>query len=187
MSSAASVEGRDRLRLFCALQLPTETVEELAAWQRRVFGRVPGVRVLPREHLHITLAFLGGRPAEERDDIAGALHDAAAPAADPTLSVRAYRETRSVGMLALDDEEGRAGKLALDLFQRLEDLGVYTRERRPWLPHVTLIRFRSQPRLKPELPELAPFSPSEAALYHSVLRPTGAQYHVLETVALGGR
>jgi hypothetical protein len=30
------------------------------------------------------------------------------------------------------------------------------------------------------------FSPSEAALYHSVLRPDGAQYEVLEAVALGG-
>jgi len=28
--------------------------------------------------------------------------------------------------------------------------------------------------------------PSDAALYHSVLRPTGAQYEVLERVALGG-
>jgi 2'-5' RNA ligase len=90
-------------------------------------------------------------------------------------------------MLVLDDEEGRAAALAIDLHERLERLGVYEREKRPWLPHLTAIRFRAQPRLRPELPALAPFSPSEAAVYHSVLRPSGAQYEILESVALGRR
>ena len=90
-------------------------------------------------------------------------------------------------MVVLDDADGNAGALALDLFARLEQLGVYERERRPWLPHVTVIRFRRQPRLTLEPPALGAISPSDAALYHSVLRPTGAQYDVLEAVALGGR
>ena len=89
-------------------------------------------------------------------------------------------------MLVLDDEEGRAGRLALDLHDRLERLGVYRRERRPWLPHVTVLRFRSPPCLAPGVPDLGPVRPSDAALYHSVLRPTGAQYEVLERVGLGG-
>jgi 2'-5' RNA ligase len=183
----ASVVGRERLRLFCALRLPTETVDELVAWQRRAFEHGGGIRVLSREQLHITLAFLGSRPAEEVGAIADALRATAARAEPPLLAPRRYRETRSVGMVVLDDEDARAGALALDLFDRLEALAVYERERRPWLPHVTVIRFRRQPRLDPPLPELAPFSPSELALYHSVLRPTGAQYEVLESAALGGR
>jgi 2'-5' RNA ligase len=68
---------------------------------------------------------------------------------------------------------------------RLEQLGVYTRERRQWLPHLTLARFRSRPRLRPALPPADPFSPSDAALYQSVLRPTGARYDILEAVPLG--
>ena len=98
-----------------------------------------------------------------------------------------YRETRSVGMVVLDDEERRAGALADDVFAALEELGVYERERRQWLPHVTVLRFRGRPpRLTPALPDLGPVSPSEVALYHSVLRPSGAQYEILESVALGG-
>lgn len=89
-------------------------------------------------------------------------------------------------MVTLADEGGRAGALADDLFGRLERLGVYRREQRAWLPHVTVVRFRERPRFHPELPELAPFSPSDAAVYLSRLRPTGAQYVVLESFGLGG-
>src|SRR5439155_20739983 len=124
---------------------------------------------------------------EEVGPISGALADAAAAAEAPVvLAPRRYRETRSVGMLVLDDEEGRAAALAVDLHERLERLGVYEREGRPWLPHVTVLRFRRPPRLRPALPDLGRFSPSGAAVYHSLLRPTGAQYDVLERVALGG-
>jgi hypothetical protein len=35
MPERASVEGRERLRLFCALLLPDDAVEELVAWQGR--------------------------------------------------------------------------------------------------------------------------------------------------------
>jgi RNA 2',3'-cyclic 3'-phosphodiesterase len=187
VSPAASVEGGERIRLFCALRLSAGTSEALVAWQAEAFGGVPGVRTLSASHLHVTLAFLGHRPAGEVEEIGGALHAAAAGAEPPLLSVRRYRETRSVGMLALDDDGGRAQALATDLHGRLEALRVYEPERRKWLPHVTVLRFRSRPRLDPPLPELPPFSPSDAALYHSLLRSGGAQYEVVESVALGGR
>jgi 2'-5' RNA ligase len=183
----ASFEGRERIRLFCALRLPPGTVEGLVEWQGRAFADARDVRVLSAHHLHITLAFLGHQPVEEIDAILGALREAATAAASPLLSVRRYRETRSVGMLALDDEGGRAQGIAQDLQGRLEALGVYEPERREWLPHVTVLRFRTRPRLHPPLPELAPFSPSDAALYHSVLRSGGAQHEVMELFALGGR
>ena len=70
--------------------------------------------------------------------------------------------------------------------ERLEDLGVYERERRPWLAHLTVLRFRRAPRLRPALPDLGEINLSEAAVYHSVLRRGGARYEVLESVALGG-
>jgi 2'-5' RNA ligase len=182
MSSPASVEGRDRLRLFVGLRLPEDVVDALVRWQA---SELRG-RIVEPGNLHVTLAFLGGRPAEERGPVARELRAAAAVAAKPVLRLRGYRETRSVGMLVLDDEDGRAAGLADDVQERLERLGVYRRERRPWLPHLTVLRFRERPRLRPALPDLAPVSPSEAAVYHSLLRPTGAQYEVLDAVPLGG-
>jgi 2'-5' RNA ligase len=186
MSAAATVGGRERLRLFCALRLSAKTVEALTHWQAQVFRTAPaGVRVVGREQLHLTLAFLGHRPAGELDAIAAELRAAALSAEPATLTVMRYRETRSVGMLVCDDEGKRATSLANDLHGRLERLGVYERERREWLPHLTVIRFRARPRLRPELPELGPFSPSDAAVYMSTLRPSGAQYSVLESVGVG--
>jgi 2'-5' RNA ligase len=187
LSRAASVGGDERIRLFCALRLPAETVDGLSAWQRLAFDGVPAVRVVAHENLHVTLAFLGHRPESELEAVVDAMRGATASVEPPLLSVRGYRETRSVGMLTLDDQDGRAQALAHDLHGRLEALGVYEPERRRWLPHVTVLRFRERPRLRPELPVLRPFAPSDAAAYLSRLRPGGAQYEVLESVALGGR
>jgi RNA 2',3'-cyclic 3'-phosphodiesterase len=183
----ASVEGSERLRLFCALRLPDETAERLATWQHEAFASVPEVRPLPRDHLHVTLAFLGHRPVEELDGILAGLREAAGRAEPPLLALRGYRETRSVGMLSFDDEGGRARALAADLHERLAALGVYEPERRTWLPHVTVLRFRKRPGLRPALPDLEPFVPSDAAAFLSELRPAGARYEVLKSVAVGGR
>jgi 2'-5' RNA ligase len=185
MSGTASVGDRERIRLFCALTLPDEALDALVAWQRdalRCDGRAPG-----RDHLHITLAFLGHRPSGDLEPVAGALRESARELeSPPMLAPLRYRETRSVAMLALSDEEERAGTMATRLHERLEALGVYEREARSWLPHVTVLRFRRAPRLRPPLPELGPFSPSGAAVYHSLLQPGGAQYDVLHSFALGG-
>jgi 2'-5' RNA ligase len=97
-----------------------------------------------------------------------------------------YRETRSVGMLVLADPSGRATGLADRVQSGLELLGVYERERRPWLPHLTVLRFRELPRLSPPLPELGPFAPSGAAALLSRLHRSGARYEVLESCSLGG-
>jgi 2'-5' RNA ligase len=179
----ASVEGRERARLFCALRLPDEALDTLSEWQADDIERG---RPVTRDNLHVTLAFLGDSPVEELEPILGALRESAAAAGPIRLVPEHYRETRSVGMLALRDLGGGATSLAEDLQCRLERLGVYEREQRQWLPHLTVVRFRERPRLQPPLPDLAEISPSDAAAYHSVLRSNGAQYVVVESFALGG-
>jgi 2'-5' RNA ligase len=179
----ASLEGRERARLFCALRLPDPALDVLSEWQQ---AEIRAGRPVPREHLHVTLAFLGHRPVGELESILGALRDSAAIAGPITLVPDRYRETRSVGMLALSDVCGAASRLAEDLFGRLEQLGVYERQQRQWLPHVTVVRFRGRPRLRPPLPDLGEVVPSDAAVYLSQLQPSGARYVVVESFALGG-
>jgi RNA 2',3'-cyclic 3'-phosphodiesterase len=184
MASPASVAGDERLRLFLALRLPEPALDALEAWQRR---HLDGVRAVPRDHLHVTLAFLGHRPAADLDAVVAALREAAAAARpDRRLEALRYRETRSVAMVVLDDLSGGATALAEDVQGRLESLGLYRREGRPWLPHVTVARFRARPGLRLEPPAMGTFVPSDAAAYLSRLHPGGAQYAVLESVALGG-
>jgi RNA 2',3'-cyclic 3'-phosphodiesterase len=193
VTSAATVGADERLRLFLALELPPRVAAELGEWaDRQVAG--PGRRRV--DTFHVTLAFLGSRPASELDAVAGALRESASECAPFTLEPVRYRETRSVGMLVLDDPTGEAGLLAERVQSRLEALGVYERERRPWLPHVTVVRFvvsrsrerprgRERPKLHPSLPEVGAFAPSGAGAFLSRLRRTGAQYEVLESYPLG--
>lgn len=173
---SASVGQSERLRLFLALRLPEEWLDEIVAWQRRAFAGAR-VRLVPREQLHVTLVFLGSTPAAEVPAIVARLERAARPV---ELRPRGYRETRTVAMLAFDDVGGHGGAFA-DAAGREEG--------RPWLPHVTVARFRERPRLREEFPDTLRthvLVPSDAAAYLSRLRPTGAEYEVLASVHLGG-
>jgi RNA 2',3'-cyclic 3'-phosphodiesterase len=186
MTSRASVAGDERLRLFLALRLRADAVDEIGAWQQALLR--DGVRVVPRDNLHVTLAFLGHRPSAELPAIVDVLRAAAADAGPIELRVERYRETRSVAMLVLEDPGGGAAALAADVQERLERLGVYRREDRPWLPHVTVARYRDRPRLRLEPPRLRTpvLIPSDAAAYLSRPGATGAEYAVLESICLGG-
>jgi RNA 2',3'-cyclic 3'-phosphodiesterase len=178
------VAGGERLRLFCALRLPEPVVQALVEWQGR---HLPDERVVPPGNLHVTLAFLGHRPAEEVPAVARELAEAAAGAGAIRLHAQRYRETRSVAMIVLDDQGGAGGRLADDVGERLQRIGAYRREDRAWLPHVTVARFRERPRLRPPVPDLGEVMPSDAAVYVSRLRPGGALYEPLEITVLGGR
>ena len=179
MSGAATVERDEKLRLFLALELPEAVSDALREWGGE---HLSGGRIL--DSFHVTLAFLGARPRSELPGILEALRGAATRAIPFTLTPVRYRETRSVGMLVLDDPAGEAVRLAEDVQQRLEALGVYRREARPWLPHVTVLRFRERPRMSPPLPEIEPFATSGAAAFLSRLHRSGARYEVLERCSL---
>jgi 2'-5' RNA ligase len=178
VSSAASVQAGERVRLFCGLRLPDETADAIVAWQLELEGG----RAVPRDNLHFTLAFLGWQPRERIDDVVDVLRRRAAETDPPSFLLERYRETRAVGMLVFSRDAG-AERFALDLQRDL--LGAV--ERDTWLPHVTVLRFKTRPRLRPALPELGPVMPSDAAAYLSRLRPNGAEYVVLQSVPLGGK
>jgi 2'-5' RNA ligase len=178
MSRPARVGGDENVRLFCGLRLPGDAADAIVEWQHAQLERG---RVVPRENLHFTLAFLGRQPRSRIDEVVETLQRRCAETAPPSFAVERYRETQSVGMLVFSRDEGTE-RLALGLQRDL--LG--RAERDTWLPHVTVLRFRERPRLRPPLPELESIMTSEAAAFLSVLRPTGAEYVVLESVQLGG-
>ena len=187
------------LRLFLALVLPDDAAVGLERWRdSELLARVPErfrEVVRPVDGFHITLAFLGSRPRTELPAIVDAMREAAAEATAFELVPKRYRETRSVGMVVLDDPSGEATTLAERLHGRLEEIGVYEREARPWLPHATVVRFSSRrrdsgpkrPRLAVPAPALGAFMPSGAAAFVSRLHPSGARYEILETAEFGNR
>jgi len=180
MSSTDTVGGDERIRLFLALEVPDDVASELRRWGR---AELTGGRVA--DGFHVTLAFLGRRPRSALVEILGVLRREAT-AADPfALEPVRYRETRSVGMVVLADRSGRATSLAERVQSGLGALGLYEPEKRPWLPHVTVLRFRERPRLAPPLPDIGAFAPSGVAAFLSRLHPSGARYEVLESCSLG--
>ncbi|HEY0417854.1 MAG TPA: RNA 2',3'-cyclic phosphodiesterase [Gaiellaceae bacterium] len=176
--------GDERYRLFCALELPDDARAEVAAWAERE-ARGAG-RLVRADDLHVTLAFLGSRPPADGVRAAHELRTASTAAGPVELRPVRYRETRSVGMLVLDDVTGAAAALAADVQERLERAGIYRRERRPWLPHVTVVRFREPAGLRPQPANMRSIHVVRSALYRSILGPGGARYEALETAALGG-
>jgi 2'-5' RNA ligase len=183
------VETGERIRLFCALDLPDEARAELAGWASETLR---GGRLVPAENLHVTLSFLGHRPAGEVPGIMAELRAASAATGPVELRPLRYRETRSVGMIVLEDVGGAATALAEDLHGRLERLGVYHREARPWLPHVTILRRPAREGERPILANRCSIHVVRSALYRSSLasgasqKHRGARYDALETAALGG-
>jgi 2'-5' RNA ligase len=180
VSARATVAGDDRIRLFVALEVPDAVTERLVEWSQQ---HLAGVR--SPTTFHITLAFLGLQARSVVVPIARILRREAAATEPFVLEPLRYRETGSVGMLVLADPSGEATSLAHRVHGALEGLGIYERERRPWLPHVTVLRFRERPLLEPPLPEIGPIAPSGVAALLSRLHPSGARYEVLESCSLG--
>jgi 2'-5' RNA ligase len=137
-------------------------------------------------NLHLTVAFLGAVAERDVARVGAVVREAASGAQRPRFVTTGFRATRSVGMVVLRDETGRGTALAEAVQERLEAAGLYTRERRPWLPHVTVTRWKERPVGVRTYVPVMEIVPSEIAVYLSVLRVGGAQYDVLESAALGG-
>jgi 2'-5' RNA ligase len=181
------------LRLFVALDLPDDVVSALYGWSGRVARE--GLRRLPPESLHVTLAFLGSRPDEEVDDIAAAVRACAMPVGALRLGAPAWLGRGSALAVDVVDGEGACARLQRDVSDSLAALGVYEPEERPFRPHVTVARVtsRGRPSLRgreretpgPSLrgrereapiPDAGPFSGRALTLYESRLSPRGASY-----------
>jgi 2'-5' RNA ligase len=187
-----------RARLFVALDLPQETREGLVRWGSEALAD-PALRPMAPESLHITLAFLGSRPEEEIEAISAAVEESAAPAPWVELRDPEPRPPRGRARLyALPAISPGAEALQAVLAQRLVEGGFYEPEKRPFWPHVTVARVRSEargskrPAVVSEPPGSIPEGLAEPrlavrmALYRSELQPTGARYVPLAQVELPG-
>jgi 2'-5' RNA ligase len=183
-------------RLFAAVDPPAEVAGELSRWARSA-GRggrdpeEPALRILDPESLHITLLFLGERPAEEIDELALALGEAASLARGCDLQTGAplWLPPRRPRALAV---EIHAPEGELDDLQRevARGLCAVTGESLPrrFRAHVTVARSRAAPRRGAELPATPAlrFAATEAVLYRSHLEPSGARYEAVARAPLGG-
>jgi 2'-5' RNA ligase len=185
-----------RVRLFVALSLPETVRAAVAEWGAEELGD-PALRPVAAESLHITLAFLGQREEGEVEPIAAAMAAAAGPAASIELLDPVSRPSgRRPAFFALPARSEGAEALQGGLEEQLVAVGLYEPEKRPFWPHVTVARVRSEGRgsrrpmavsRRPgSLPgALAkPFLGVRMTLYRSELQPRGARYVPLAQVEL---
>jgi 2'-5' RNA ligase len=152
----------ERARLFVALELPADVVDALVTWRSRALTAIDGLRLLPRESLHVTLCFLGSQRVDDVDAIADTCVRAvtadatgadAAPAAPSGLSLSDLvwlpRRHPGVAAVRIDDPHGSLAALQSTLAAALVSGGWCEPEARAYLPHVTLARVGRRGRVRP--------------------------------------
>jgi 2'-5' RNA ligase len=196
--SKPAIESKP-VRMFVALDLPELVREDIASWGETELA-APALRRVPKESLHITLAFLGNRPLDDVERIEEAMEEAAdrpvllelgGPVGRP-----APDRPRLVALPALHRQvEALQARLSEILsFERL-----YEPEKRPFWPHVTVARVRAEGRgsrrpMQVEVPSgpspterTGRFGGVRISLYRSEPQPSGARYVPLAQVQLPGR
>lgn len=166
-------------RLFFALW-PDEAVRRGIVESRKRLGAISRRRV-PDHNLHLTLAFLGDRPAGELADIETAADTLSASAFDLVLD--RFGWFARAGVVWLGGEAPEAARtLAAGLGEAVGALGIDL-DRRPFRPHVTLFR---KVRRRPGLPAPEPLDwpVRDFVLVESI---PGWSYQVLRTWSLQSR
>jgi 2'-5' RNA ligase len=175
-------------RLFVALELPSAARAALAAF-REAAADSEVWRPVPDEALHLTLAFLGRRPAEDVDTVSSVLQEAAGPAPRLILGDGLLLPPRRTRVLcaSLADPDGTLASLQARVSDGLASAGVYVPEKRPYRAHATVARLRPRaraPRSVPASPEPLEFAGGPLTLFESRLHPHGARYEPLVRVNL---
>ena len=183
-----SSDPEPTLRLFVALELPEPARDALTRF--RDTAADPDIwRPVPTESLHLTLAFLGRRPASDVPAIDGVLHAAAGAAPRLALAGALLLPPRRPHVLcaALTDRDGTLTDLQARVSDGLAAAGVYTPEKRAYRAHATVARLRPRARAPRSIaaePEPLEFAGEALTLFESRLHPHGARYEPVVRLTL---
>lgn len=181
------------MRLFVALEIPSEVRENLAALIRELRAIAPQEKWVRAENLHITMKFIGEVAPEKLEPIRQAL---AGVRSDSPVKL----DFRGLGFFPNEkhprvfwagiEATPNLPKLAADIETAMERLGI-AREQRPFSPHLTLARFETR-KLPEKLQsavresmtrEFGAFETKQFHLIESKLKPSGAEYTTLQSFA----
>ena len=190
MTAEPSSPG-SRLRLFLAVDVPSDVRDAVATVSRNLEERIPGARWAPPQNWHVTMKFLGSVDAQGRDWIAEAARQAASRIAAFETRVDglgAFPSPRRARVLwaGLTDESGGFERLATAL-----DSALATRfapEDRAFTAHLTLARLRQPSALPDDVLGVdlrsRGFQIDRLTLYRSQLGRPHPRYEPLESFTL---
>lgn len=188
-----------RTRTFIGVEVGTDVRTGAAALQRALAETGAGVNWVPVGNLHVTLLFLGEVDDRELHAVSRAMADAVV--GEPPFAVRvqgvgAFPNLRRPKTVWAGIADGSAELVRLHglLEPPLFDLGAYRREDRPYSPHLTLGRVKSEAdgqALAPSLVKHAGWAGGrttvgEVVLFASELRREEPVYTVLARGPLTG-
>ncbi len=180
------------LRIFIAVDPPTSVRAGLAAWGELELHD-PALRPVSLQSLHITLCFLGQRGEADLAVAVKAVEAISARRVSVRLSGPVSRPAKRPALYALEADSDALMSLQAELAEWLEAADLYEPEHRPFWPHLTMARVRTEPgsRGRPRqvvtepgaLPAALgePWEAVRVSLYRSKLRPEGARYVQLAT------
>jgi 2'-5' RNA ligase len=179
------------MRLFIAIPLADEVMDELSAIRERLRQTGHGLRWPQPETWHITLQFLGETPGELYAGITERLRGVRAEPVPVALEGLGFFERAGIF------HAGVKHSLQLIALQRqvmtAMSLCGFAPETRPFHPHITLARSKGrdpgdglhalQARIQKQ-PRFSLFVAREFLLYESFLGPGGSRYEVRERFTL---
>jgi len=178
------------MRLFVALELTPAIHDALRALVAKLEPTGADLRWVRREGMHLTLKFIGEVASEKLDPIKTALTQLSSPSV-VELAFRGLgyfpNERRPRVFWVGIEASPNLAPLAAEMEKSLVPLGIPA-EKRDYVPHLTLGRFKSDARLAKLKEEIAGlpstdfgrFEAQSFALFQSRLSPKGAEYTRLE-------
>jgi 2'-5' RNA ligase len=183
-------DGGNAIRAFLALEIPEESRRGIASLGEAISALLPGARFVAPEAVHLTLRFLGDSPPEALEELARGLEPLAArcpPTTAPVTGLGTFPPRGAPRVLWLGLDLPPAVRELQKGAERVAVRAGFAPERRAFVPHLTLARWRepsSAPRLPP--PDLPPVRLERLVLFRSDLRPSGAVHTALRAYSLGG-
>jgi len=190
--------GDETIRAFVAIELPDNVKEFLEDASSRLKKCGADVKWVRRSGMHLTLKFLGYVKRDLISTIESQLQpifeaQRSFPLVISSLGAFPALAKPRVIWAGLNDPEKMAAPLASRLEDVLELLG-FKREKRPFTPHLTLGRVRSNRNSRDLIQAVRQdselsgpsFIADHAVLFESVLKPTGAEYFVIHSFHFSG-
>ena len=195
MSPEDASQSSPPMRIFVALTVPSDSVQQLTQVQRHLDDAArrqrTRLRLTPSHQFHMTLAFLGnvgeGRLEAVFDAISAVTRLCLQCELCPKRLVALPSPSRArVIALAFEEATGQLSPFVASLHSRLRGCGCEL-EDRAFYAHITLARFREAQRTpvfdEQCLSAVASVHTPEVVVFRSILRHSGAEYHRLHSAA----
>jgi len=195
----------EKTRIFVAINLPEKIKKKLEETEREIDELFPDeikrglINWVKKENLHLTLLFIGWVNTDKIPQASQIIREIVKTQAPFSLKIEklSYGPPKKIPprLIWIDIEKKRELlNLAEKLKKEMAKAGILSKiEERAFSPHITLARIRSfqwRKMEREERPEIEReidlnFEVKSIEIMESVLKRTGAEYAVLESIALG--